>query len=200
MFRSSPFRSTWNTRNITALALGMCEVCTETIRSTWNSNMNIITALGMCEVCSEAVHSVALWTQTFWFQHENGFAQQALFNSQKHANARIEHKARKREMTKTRKPEKTRKRRKRENAKTAKTRKRAKQESGSCRKQKYTTANRTSKQRRTEMGKARQDENAKTAKSALVIWFSRFLVFSFRWPHLAGQVAFFTILAKMDGL
>ena len=106
----------------------------------------------------------------------------------------------KHENAKWRKRENPRKRENDENAKTAKTRKRAKQESGSCRKQKNTTANRTSKQRRTEMGKARQDENAKTAKSALVIWFSRFLVFSFRWPHLAGQVAFFTILAKMDGL
>ena len=38
MYRSSPFRSTWNT--------------------------NVITGLDMCEVCTEAVHSVALGTRT----------------------------------------------------------------------------------------------------------------------------------------
>ena len=67
-----------------------------------------------------------------------------------------------------------------ENAKTAKTRKRRKQEN------------------------RENGENAKTAKSVpvfwfsisrfLVFWFSRFLVFSFRWPHPSGQVAFFMCL------
>ena len=100
--------------------------------------------------------------------------------------------------TKTRKPENaktgginlwTRKRRKRENgenkktAKTGKTRKRRKPENGE------------------------NDENPKTAKSVpvfwfsisrflvfSVFWFSCFLVFSFRWPHPSGQVAFFMCL------
>ena len=205
MYRSSPFPSTLNTNVITAL--GMCEICTEAIHSValwtptlsqlwrwacevctealhsvalnWNSNKDIITALGVCEVCSEAVHSVALWTWTFWFQHENGFAQQALIHSQKHENARIEHRARKRE--------------------NAKSRKRGKCENVQSRKavfaeSKNTTANRTSNQRRTEMGKTRQDENAKTRKRQKILSLSGFLVFLFRWPHLAGQVAFFTFL------
>ena len=111
--------------------------------------------------------------------------------------------------TKTRKPENsktgginlwTRKRRKRENgenAKTAKTRKprkRGKRENGENRKR--------------ENGE--NDESPKTAKSVpvfwfsisrflvfsvfSVFWFSRFLVFSFRWPHPSGQVAFFMCL------
>ena len=191
-------------------ALGMCKVCTEAVHSValgtvtrklsqlckfghvWGMyrsspfrstlKANVITALGMCKVCTEAVRSVAL--QHFWFQHENGFTQQALIHSQRHENA----KWRKQENAKTRKRRKrendenakTRKRRKRENAKTrirenvktrkrendenAKTRKRAKQENRFCRKQKNTTANQTSDQTRTEIGKTRQDENAKTRK------------------------------------
>ena len=106
--------------------------------------------------------------------------------------------------TKTRKPENaktgginlwTRKRRKRENgenkktAKTGKTRKRRKRENGE------------------------NAENPKTAKSVpvfwfsisrflvfsvfSVFWFSRFLVFSFRWPHPSGQVAFFMSLGSV---
>ena len=87
------------------------------------------------------------------------------------------------ENAKTAKTRKPRKRRKRENAKTAKTRKRENGEN---------------------------DENPKTAKSVpvfwfsisrflvfsvfSVFWFSRFLVFSFRWPHPSGQVAFFMCL------
>ena len=116
--------------------------------------------------------------------------------------------------TKTRKPENaktgginlwTRKRRKRENgenAKTAKTRKprkRGKRENA-----------KTAKTRKRENGE--NDESPKTAKSVpvfwfsisrflvfsvfSVFWFSRFLVFSFRWPHPSGQVAFFMCLAK----
>ena len=100
--------------------------------------------------------------------------------------------------TKTRKPENaktgginlwTRKRRKRENGENKKTAK-------------------TGKTRKRENG-----ENPKTAKTTkarkrpkvflfsgfqfLVFWFSRFsgfLVFSFRWPHPSGQVAFFMCL------
>ena len=114
--------------------------------------------------------------------------------------------------TKTRKPENaktgginlwTRKRRKRENgenAKTAKTRKprkRGKRENA-----------KTAKTRKRENGE--NGENPKTAKSVSVFWFSisrflvfsvfsvfwfsRFLVFSFRWPHPSGQVAFFMCL------
>ena len=89
--------------------------------------------------------------------------------------------------TKTRKPEnsenakhenvKKRKRENGENAKTAKTRKRAKLESRFCRKQKNTRINyRTSNRRRTEMGKAREDENAKTRKRQKVFSFSGCLV------------------------
>ena len=85
MYRSSPFRSTFNTSYITAL--GMCEVCTEAVHSValsarvtsqlWTCvkylpkqsipystlNTSYITGLDMCEVSTEAVHSVALWTR-----------------------------------------------------------------------------------------------------------------------------------------
>ena len=88
--------------------------------------------------------------------------------------------------TKTRKPEngenggnakhengKKRKRENGENAKTAKTRKRTKQENRVCRKQKNTTINyRSSNQRRTEMGKAQKEGNAKTRKRQKVFSFS----------------------------
>ena len=93
------------------------------------------------------------------------------------------------ENAKTAKTRKPRKRGKRENAKTAKTRKRENGENGE------------------------NDENPKTAKSVpvfwfsisrflvfsvfSVFWFSRFLVFSFRWPHPSGQVAFFMCLVKI---
>ena len=46
-------------------------------------------------------------------------------------------------------------------------------------KTKNTTANRTSNQRRTEMGKTRQDENAKTRKRQKMLSLCGFLVFSF---------------------
>ena len=119
--------------------------------------------------------------------------------------------------TKTRTPENaktgginlwTRKRRKRENgenAKTAKTRKprkRGKRENA-----------KTAKTRKRENGE--NDESPKTAKSVpvfwfsisrflvfsvfSVFWFSRFLVFSFRWPHPSGQVAFFMCLEWSRG-
>ena len=123
--------------------------------------------------------------------------------------------------TKTRKPENakteginlwTRKRRKRENGKNAKTaktrkpRKRGKRENG-----------RNTKRRKPENAKtAKTDESPKTAKSVpvfwfsisrflvfsvfSVFWFSRFLVFSFRWPHPSGQVAFFMCLALVTGI
>ena len=115
MYRSSPFRSTLKA--------------------------NVITALGMCKVCTEAVHSVAL--QHFWFQHENGFTQQALIHSQRHENA----KWRKQENAKTRK------RRKRENDENAKTRKRRKRENA-----------KTTKTRKRENTNTRKRENAKTRK------------------------------------
>ena len=89
---------------------------------------------------------------------------------------------RKRENAKTRKRRKrgkrqARKRENGENAKTAKTRKRAKQESRFCRKQKNITINyRTSNQRRTEMGKAQKEGNAKTRKRQKVFSFSSCLV------------------------
>ena len=50
--------------------------------------------------------------------------------------------------------------------------------------------------RRWEQRETRKRENAKTAKSVPVFWFSRFLVFSFRWPHPSGQVAFFMCLEQ----
>ena len=143
-------------------------------------NTNVITALGMCKVCTEAIHSVARKRQDWTCE------------------STCEHETRKPENVKTgginlwtRKTAKTRKRRKQENrengenAKTAKTRKRENGEN---------------------------DENPKTAKSVpvfwfsmsrflvfsvfSVFWFSRFLVFSFRWPHPSGQVAFFMCLAR----
>ena len=104
------------------------------------------------------------------------------------------------ENKKTAKTGKTRKRRKPENAKTAKTRKRRKQEN-----RENGENAKTAKTRKRENG-----ENPKTAKSVpvfwfsisrflvfsvfSVFWFSRFLVFSFRWPHPSGQVAFFMCL------
>ena len=91
------------------------------------------------------------------------------------------------ENAKTRKPEnggnakhengKKRKRENGENPKTRKRQKREKQESRFCRKQKNTTINyRTSNQRRTEMGKAQKDGNAKTRKRQKVFSFSSCLV------------------------
>ena len=92
------------------------------------------------------------------------------------AKTRKRRKRRKRQARK-REETKTRKRRKRENGKNAKTRKRAKQESRFCRKQKNTTINyRTSNQRRTEMGKAQEDGNAKTRNRQKVFSFSSCLV------------------------
>ena len=53
MYRSSPFHSTWNTNDITAL--GMCRVYRSSpFRSTWNTNG--FAALGMWKVCTEAAH------------------------------------------------------------------------------------------------------------------------------------------------
>ena len=47
------------------------------------------------------------------------------------------------------------------------------------------------------MGTTRNAKTRKRPKARfLVFWFSRFLVFSFRWPHPSGQVAFFMCLAK----
>ena len=91
------------------------------------------------------------------------------------------------ENAKTRKPEnggnakhengKKRKRENGENPKTRKRQKREKQESRFCRKQKNTTINyRTSNQRRTEMGKAQKDGNAKSRKRQKVFSFSSCLV------------------------
>ena len=81
-------------------------------------------------------------------------------------------------------------------ARTAKTRKRRKREN------RENGENAKTRKRR----KPENDENPKTAKSVpvfwfsisrfLVFWFSRFLVFSFRWPHPSGQVAFFMCLGK----
>ena len=88
-------------------------------------------------------------------------------------------------------------------AKTAKTRKRRKQEN-----RENGENAKTAKTRKRENGE--NAENPKTAKSVpvfwfsisrflvfsvfSVFWFSRFLVFSFRWPHPSGQVAFFMSL------
>ena len=115
------------------------------------------------------------------------------------------------ENAKTAKTRKPRKRGKRENAKTAKTRKRENGENAKTaktrkpRKRGKRENAKTAKTRKRENG-----ENPKTAKSVpvfwfsisrflvfsvfSVFWFSRFLVFSFRWPHPSGQVAFFMCL------
>ena len=91
-------------------------------------------------------------------------------------------KTRKRENPKTAETPST-KTGKNENAKTAKTRKRENGKNAKsrkavfCRKQKNTTINyRTSNQRRTEMGKAPKDGNAKTRKRQKVFSFSSCLV------------------------
>ena len=92
--------------------------------------------------------------------------------------------------------------------KTAKTRKRRKQEN-----RENGENAKTRKRRKPENGE--NDENPKTAKSVPVLWFSisrflvfsvfsvfwfsRFLVFSFRWPHPSGQVAFFMCLEHALG-
>ena len=91
-------------------------------------------------------------------------------------------------------------------AKTAKTRKRRKRRKQENRENGENA--KTAKTRKRENGE--NDENPKTAKSVpvfwfsisrflvfsvfSVFWFSRFLVFSFRWPHPSGQVAFFMCL------
>ena len=148
-------------------------------RSTMNTN--VITALGMCKVCTEAIHSVARkrqdWTCESTCEHENA-------------------KTRKRENGRNQPVD----------AKTAKTRKRRNRENGENKK--------TAKTGKTR--KRRKPENAKTTKTRkrpkvflfsgfqfLVFWFSRFsrfLVFSFRWPHPSGQVAFFMCLGVRDVL
>ena len=61
MYRSSPFRSTFNTGYITTS--DMCEVCTEAVHSVALWTRVYITTLDMCEVCTEAVHSVELWAR-----------------------------------------------------------------------------------------------------------------------------------------
>ena len=85
IYRSSPFRSTWNTGYITGL--DMCPVCTDAVHSValgtrvtlqvWTcvkyvpkpvhsvalGNTGYITGLDMCQVYTEAVHSVALGTR-----------------------------------------------------------------------------------------------------------------------------------------
>ena len=157
-------------------------------RSTMNTN--VITALGMCKVCTEAIHSVARKRQDWTCESTCG-----------HKNA----KTRKRENGRNQPVD----------AKTAKTRKRRKRENGENKK--------TAKTGKTR--KRRKPENAKTAKTTKtrkrpkvflffwfsisrflvfsvfsVFWFSRFLVFSFRWPHPSGQVAFFMSLAYRGGI
>ena len=150
-------------------------------RSTMNTN--VITALGMCKVCTEAIHSVARkrqdWTCESTCEHENAKTRKRENGRNQPVDAENGENAK---TAKTRKRRKPRKRGKRENAKTAKTRKRE------------------------------NDENPKTAKTVpvfwfsisrflvfsvfSVFWFSRFLVFSFRWPHPSGQVAFFMCLVS----
>ena len=145
-------------------------------RSTMNTN--VITALGMCKVCTEAIHSVARkrqdWTCESTCEHENAKTRKRENGRNQPVDAKT---------AKTRKRRKQENRENGENAKTAKTRKRENGENA---------------------------ENPKTAKSVpvfwfsisrflvfsvfSVFWFSRFLVFSFRWPHPSGQVAFFMSL------
>ena len=122
-------------------------------------------------------------------------------------------KTQKRENPKTAKTRKQRKRRKPENAKTAKTRKREngenpktaktrKPENGESRKAVFASSNMLQSiklaikdARRWEQRETRKRENGQKRSRFLVFWFSRFLVFSFRWPHPSGQVAFFMCLA-----
>ena len=171
MYRRSPFRSTMNT-NVIAVPF----------RSTMNTN--VITALGMCKVCTEAIHSVARkrqdWTCESTCEHENAKTRKRENGRNQPVDAKT---------AKTRKRRKRRKQENRENGENAKTAKTRKRENGE------------------------NDENPKTAKSVpvfwfsisrflvfsvfSVFWFSRFLVFSFRWPHPSGQVAFFMCLENI---
>ena len=83
--------------------------------------------------------------------------------------------------------------RKRENGENAQSRKAVFAES-----KKNTTVNPTSNQKRTEMGKTRKDENAKTAKSVLVFLVSYFLALSGFLVSVAAsswQVAFYALKA-----
>ena len=175
MYRSSPFRSTMNT--------------------------NDITALGMCKVCTEAIHSVARkrqdWTCESTCEHENAKTRKRENGRNqpvdaKTAKTRKRRKRRKQENRENGENAKTRKRRKPENAKTAKTRKRRKQE------------NRENGEN-AKTRKRRKPENAKTAKTRkrpkvflfsgfqfLVFWFSRFSRFSgflvFWFSRSAGRI------------
>ena len=201
MYRSSPFPSTLNSNVITAL--GMCKVCTEAVHSValWTRTFWFQQAL---------IHSQ---------KHENAKTRKRENReSAKTAKTAKTRKRRKRENTKTAKARKRRKRRRRENgenakkrkrrkrenresaktAKTAKTRKRRKRENGESRKavqkaiQPIKLAIKDA--RRWEQRETRKRENGKKCSRFLVFWFSRFLVFSFRWLHLSGQVAFFMCL------
>ena len=138
-------------------------------RSTMNTN--VITALGMCNVCTEAIHSVARkrqdWTCESTCEHENAKTRKRENGRNQPVDAKT---------AKTRKRPKRRKQENRENGENAKTAKTRKRENG---------------------------ENGQKCSCFLVFNFSfsgflgflGFLVFSLRWPHPSGQVAFFMCLA-----
>ena len=147
------------------------------LRSTMNTN--VAKALGMCKACTEAVHSVARKRQDWTCESTK---------TRKREESTCEH-----ENAKTRKPEngenaKTPKTRKRENGENPKTRKRRKPENGE---NAFASSNMLlsiklaiKDARRWEQRETRKRENGQKR--------SRFLVFSFRWPHPSGQVAFFS--------
>ena len=108
-------------------------------------------------------------------------------------------KTQKRENPKRAKTAKTAKTRKRENGENPKTAKTRKPENGESRKAVFASSNMLQSiklaikdARRWEQRETRKRENGQKP----VFWFSRFLVFSFRWPHPSGQVAFFMCLGK----
>ena len=193
MYRSSPFRSTLNT-NVIKLWACVKYVAKQSFRSTLNTNVLIPTRQTGPYTGATGRLYIRKYTNT--------------------RNARLKHKARKREITKrenakTRKPRKlengengedgedakTRKRRKRENAKTAKreTAKTAKtrkpeRENGESRKAVFAE---TIQSIKLAIKDARRwnnakHENAKTRKRQKVFSFSGFLVFWF--SRSAGRI------------
>ena len=157
------------------------------LRSTMNTN--VVKASGMCKVCTEAVHSVARSTKTgginLWTR------------KRKNAKTRKRRKRRKRRKPENAKTAKTAKTRKRENGENPKTAKTPKPENGESRKAVFASSNmlQSIKLAIKDARRWEQRETRKRPKARfLVFWFSRFLVFSFRWPHPSGQVAFFMCL------
>ena len=150
-------------------------------RSTWNSNTNITTAFGMCEVRSEAAHSAENGENAKTITAKTRKWKNAKTRKPENVKRAKTRKRRKRKNAKTAKT------RKPENAKTAKTAKTRKPENGESRKAVFASSNKTLQSiklaikdaRRWERRNTRKRENGKKCSRFLVFWFSRFLVFWF---------------------